>query len=113
MKIKIIGRVLKLGFPIAFQSMLVSFSFLTITAIVNSLGLIPSAGVGVAEKICGFIMLIPDAFSQSMSAFVAQNMGAKKPERAKKALFYSIGISLGVGLLVVLFLISKFVMTTH
>lgn len=66
--------------------LLVNISFLVILAIVNSLGLTASAGVGVAEKLCGFIMLVPSAFMQSMSAFVAQNIGAGKPERAKKAL---------------------------
>ena len=84
---KRMGSVFRLGLPIAFQDLLVSISFLAITAIVNSLGVIPSAGVGVAEKLCGFIMLVPSAFNQSMSAFVAQNMGAGKAERAKKALF--------------------------
>ncbi len=92
-----IGSVFLLGLPIAFQDLLVNISFLVINAIVNSLGVIPSAGVGVAEKLCGFIMLVPSAFGQSMSAFVAQNMGAGKPERAKKALFYGISASFAVG----------------
>ena len=38
--------------------------------------IVASAGVGVAERVCGFIMLVPSAFSQSLSAFVAQNIGA-------------------------------------
>jgi len=79
------------------QSLLVSISFLVILSIVNNLGLNPSAGVGVAEKVCAFIMLIPSAFMQSMSAFVAQNMGAKRPDRAQKALWYGIITSLCVG----------------
>ena len=94
---KRMGNVFRLGLPIAFQDLLVSVSFLAITAIVNSLGVIPSAGVGVAEKLCGFIMLVPSAFNQSMSAFVAQNIGAGKEQRARKALFCGIGLSLLVG----------------
>lgn len=89
-----IKGVVKLGAPIALQDALVSASFLVILAIVNSLGLIASAGVGVAEKVCAFIMLMPSAFSQAISAFVAQNIGAGEPQRAKKALFTGIGISL-------------------
>ncbi len=96
---KRIREVFRLGLPIALQDVLVGISFLAITAIVNSLGVIASAGVGVAEKLCGFIMLVPSAFNQSMTAFVAQNMGAKKPERAKKALQYGIAGSLVVGVL--------------
>ena len=90
----IIGKIFRLGAPIALQDLLVGISFLVILAIVNSLGLTESAGVGVAEKVCAFIMLVPSAFMQAMSAFVAQNRGAGKPERAVKALKYSIGVSL-------------------
>lgn len=94
---RIIGRILFLGAPIALQDLLVSISFLVILAIVNSLGLIASAGVGVAEKLCAFIMLVPSAYMQSMSAFVAQNIGAGQPKRAKTALFYGILSSLAAG----------------
>ena len=95
-----IKSILKLGTPIALQDLLVSISFLVIIAIVNELGLTESAGVGVAEKVCAFIMLIPSAFMQSISAFVAQNMGALKFDRAKKALWYGIASSLVVGIVI-------------
>ncbi len=95
-----IKAILRLGTPIALQDLLVSISFLVILAIVNDFGLAESAGVGVAEKVCAFIMLIPSAFMQSMSAFVAQNIGASKYDRAKKALWYGIASSLAVGLVV-------------
>ncbi len=82
---------------IALQELLVSLSFLVIFAIVNSLGLTQSAGVGVAEKICGFLMLVASAYMQSLSAFVAQNIGAKRSDRAKLALKYGILTSLAAG----------------
>ena len=94
-----IKRILRLGIPIALQDLLVSISFLAILAIVNSLGLTESAGVGVAEKMCGFVMLVPSAYMQSMSAFVAQNIGAGKPERARRALWCGIASSLAVGVI--------------
>ena len=96
-KFAYIKQMLKLGTPIAFQDLLVSVSFLVITAIVNNIGLIESAGIGVAEKMCGFLMLVSSAYMQSMSAFVAQNIGARKPERARKALLCGILSSLAVG----------------
>lgn len=92
-----IGQILKLGTPIALQDLLVSITFLVLTAIVNSLGLTASAGVGVADKLCGFLMLVASAYMQSMSAFVAQNIGAAKPERARKALLCGIASSLVAG----------------
>ena len=102
----VILQVTKLGLPIALQDLLVGISFLVLLAIVNSLGLIASAGVGVAEKVCAFIMLIPAAFMQAMAAFVAQNMGANRYDRAKKALLYAIGVS--AALAVVMFAVTFF-----
>lgn len=102
----LISRITRLGLPIATQDLLVGVSFLIIQAIVNALGVIPSAGVGVAEKVCAFIMLVPSAFMQSMSAFVAQNAGAGRFDRAEKALRYGILLSLAVG--TVMFWLSFF-----
>lgn len=90
------AKILKLGTPVALQDLLVSLSFIVLTAIINSMGLIASAGIGIAQKVCGFIMLVPSAFSQSMSSVVAQNYGAGKLDRAKKALSYGILSSLVV-----------------
>ena len=72
------------GAPIALQDLLVSISFLIILAIVNSMEVIASAGVGVAEKVCAFIMLISSAFMQSMSAFVAQTMAQVRLQEPEK-----------------------------
>ncbi len=93
----IVRQVVLFGAPVAFQELLVGISFLVIAAIVNDLGLTPSAGVGVAEKVCAFIMLIPSAFMQSLAAIVAQNYGAHKFERAYKTLGIAIGLSIVAG----------------
>jgi putative MATE family efflux protein len=92
-----VRQVLHYGVPIALGDLLVGISFLIILSIVNSLGLLVSAGVGVAEKVCGFIMLVPAAFSQSLAAFVAQNYGAQKLDRAHKGMHYAILSSVTMG----------------
>ena len=89
---------LRFGAPIALQDVLVSLSFLVILSIAHSLGLAASAGVGVAEKVCGFIMLTPAAFMQAMSAYVAQNHGAGKDDRAIRGLRIAIALSTAFGL---------------
>ncbi len=90
---------LKIGTPVALQELLVGLSFLVIQMIVNSIDVIASAGVGAAEKVCAILMLVPSAYMQSIAAFVAQNVGAGKHDRAKKALLYSILTSLAMGIL--------------
>ena len=97
---KLIWRELRLGTPIALQEFLVGVSFMVIQTVVNSIDVTASAGVGVAEKVCAFIMLVPSAFSQAMSAFVAQNIGAGYKDRALKALKYGILTSLSVAVVI-------------
>lgn len=103
----IIIKELELGTPIALQELLVGISFLVIQTVVNSIDVYASAGVGVAEKVCAFIMLVPSAFSQSMSAFVAQNIGAGLKQRAKSALVYGIMTSLGIAVIIASFTFFK------
>ena len=99
-------NIIRIGSPIALQDFLVSVSFLVLMAIVNKLGVTASAGIGVAQKVCAFIMLVPLAFMQSMAAFVAQNYGAGHTDRAVKALKSGIAVSLIFG--IVMFFVAFF-----
>ncbi|MFI3284495.1 MAG: MATE family efflux transporter, partial [Erysipelotrichaceae bacterium] len=94
-----IKNILSLGAPIAIQSGLVSVSFLAVTAILNTYGVIASAAVGIVAKITSLVMIVPQAFSQSISAFTAQNFGAKRMDRVNQGLKYSISISLVFGII--------------
>ena len=88
-------RIWKVGMPLA----LVNISFLVITAIVNTLGLVPSAAVGVVEKIIIFAMLPPTSFASAVAAMTARNLGAGKAERARRTLWFGIGYALVFGVL--------------
>lgn len=102
-KSNVTKQIIIFGLPIAIQDFLVSLSFLVLLAIVNTLGVTASAGVGVAEKVCAFLMLVPSAFMQSMSSFVAQNKGAGKVDRAIKGVKIAIGFSSLIGLVMFVF----------
>lgn len=95
----------KLGTPVAIQNILVSLSFLIITAIVNNIGLVESAAVGTAGRIGDFGLLGPIAFLSAISAMVAQNIGAGREDRAKATLKYGILFSLVFG--VVMFVLLQ------
>ena len=109
------SQIIKFGAPISIQGVLVNLSFLVIMMIGNSMGVVASAGMGVAQKLVGFIMLIPLSFSQAVSAFVAQNYGAKKYNRAKKVLLYSVTTSLACGIVMfyITLLYIEFLFTPH
>lgn len=99
-------KILNVGIPIAIQETMVQISFLVINSIINHMGLMPSAGYGVAQKITSFIMLVPSSVMQSVSAFVAQNIGAGKKDRAWNGFITAIVTGCSVG--IVIFLIGFF-----
>lgn len=99
-------KIVSIGVPIALQEATVQISFLVINSIANSMGTMPSAGYAVAQKIVTFIVLIPSSVMQTVSAFVAQNIGAGKKDRAKKGFITAMITGCCVG--VIIFLIGFF-----
>lgn len=80
-------NILKLGIPVALLRMANEISYLIILGFVNTLGVVASSGVGIAEKLVMFILLIPTAYMSAVSAFVAQNTGAGQYARARQTLW--------------------------
>ena len=96
----IIGDMLKIGVPIALQDGLIQIAFILITVIANRRGMTDAAAVGIVEKIIGFLFLVPSSMLSTVSALGAQNIGAGKPERARKTLGFAILFACGFGLCV-------------
>jgi len=95
---------LKIGIPTSVQNVTTSISFLFLTTLVNSLGVIASAAVGAVGKLNGFAILPAVAMSSSVSAMAAQNIGAGKIERAKKTMFAGMTIAISISAIVFLFI---------
>ena len=94
---QIIGKILKIGIPVAMQDGFIQIAFMVITVIANRRGLNDAAAVGIVEKIIGFLFLVPSSVLSAVSALGAQNIGAQKLERARKTLLYAIFIAAGFG----------------
>ena len=73
------GRILRIGVPIALQDGLIQIAFLFITVIANRRGLTDAAAVGIVEKIISFLFLVPSSMLSTVSALGAQCIGAGKP----------------------------------
>ena len=94
------GQIVRIGLPIALQDGLIQVAFIIITIIANRRGLSDAAAVGIVEKIISFLFLVPSSMLSAVSALGAQNIGAGKPERAVRTLYYSIGITVGFGVII-------------
>lgn len=93
---------LKLGLPSSVQQVVVSFSFLTLTALVNSLpnADIASACQGIGGKVNSFAILPSLAMSSAVSSMAGQNIGAGETARAKKTMMTGMGIAFAISSLV-------------
>ena len=95
----VMGKLLKIGVPIALQDGLIQIAFIVITVIANHRGLNDAAAVGIVEKVMSFLFLVPSSMLSTVSALGAQNIGARKPERAIQTLRYAVLLAVGFGLL--------------
>ncbi len=98
---------LNVGVPVALQEVLVMFSFIVLEGIINRFGLNASAAAGILDKIFLFATIPTNAFNASISAMVAQNIGANEKKRAMRCLWY--GSLLSELFAVVFFLLGLFI----
>ena len=101
----VVSTIFKIGVPVFFQNTFIQVAFMTVTVFVNMRGLYDAAAVGIVEKMIGVVFLIPSSMLSTVSALAAQNMGAGKPDRAKKILRYSSYICVVLGILTSVFTI--------
>ena len=93
---------LRVGIPTALQETLTSISLLVMESIINSMGYVASAAVGVCNRIFNVAIVPGLAFAAAISAMVAQNTGAGEYARGRKCL--RVGLVLTVGVTAVIFL---------
>ena len=98
---------LKVGIPISIQNVITNFSFLVLTTIANGMGVSASAAVGIVGKYNGFAILPAIAVGSSVSAMVAQNMGAGMTDRAKKT--FHTGFALAFSFSLAVFILTQLI----
>lgn len=79
-----VRRIARVGVPSMIQQSIVSFSMLAMQGLVNSYGSTFIAGYTAATKIDTLAMMPNMNFSNAMSSYTAQNIGAGKPERVQE-----------------------------
>lgn len=76
-----IARIARIGVPSMIQQSIVSLSMMFMQGLVNSFGKVFVAGYTAATKIDSLAMMPNMNFSNAMSSYTAQNMGAGRQER--------------------------------
>lgn len=89
-----VGAIVKMGLPIALQSMSGTAFHLMIQRLVNSFGEAMTASYAVVSRVEGMMNLPASALYQTLPTYTAQNMGAGKPERIRAGLRHAVAMSL-------------------
>ena len=85
--------IIRFGLPSGVQNSVIAFANLVVQTNINSFGKAAMAGCGSYSKIEGFAFLPVTCFSQALSTFVGQNLGAKKYDRVKQGVAFGVACS--------------------
>lgn len=87
------------GIPISFQELMIRISFLYLMTVMNNCGVYAAAVVGISSKYDVFAMLSGTSVANALAAITAHNIGAGKPERARRSLWYGLSFAMFAALL--------------
>ena len=82
--------IIRFGLPSAVQNSVIAFANVVVQTNINSFGAEAMAGCGAYAKLEGFAFLPVMSFSQALSTFTGQNLGAKQHDRVKKGVGFGI-----------------------
>ena len=85
--------IVKYGLPSGVQNSVIAFANVVVQSNINSFGKSAMAGCGSYSKLEGFAFLPVTCFTQALSTFVGQNLGAKQHDRVKKGVRFGIACS--------------------
>ena len=88
-----VAQIARIGLPTALGSSVMQFGFLIMSRTVLTYGKEAMAAYGIGNKINGLISMPSNAMGSATATITALNMGAEKPERARKGCRLSILIS--------------------
>lgn len=81
---RILSQILKLGLPSGVQNSVIAIANVVVQSNINAFGHNAMAGCGSYSKVEGFVFLPITALTMAITTFVGQNLGANKPERARR-----------------------------
>jgi putative MATE family efflux protein len=96
---------IRIGLPTGIQQTLVAIGGLALMGIVNTFGTNVLAGYSVASRLDSLALVPAMSFSQALSTFVGQNIGAKKIERIRTGLISTIKMSGIVTIVTTIFIV--------
>ncbi len=96
---------IRIGLPTGIQQTFVALGNLALMGIVNTFGTNVIAGFSVASRLDSLAMVPAMSFSQALSTFVGQNIGARKIERIRTGLISTVKMAGSVTIITTAFIV--------
>lgn len=97
----ILKRLARIGFPAMLNSFLLNLGFYLINSETQKYGPVVLNGQGIASNISAVCFNLPGAFSAAVTTMVSMNIGAGKPEKAKRSCLAGCVISAATAVVVI------------
>ena len=94
----VLKQLLDIGLPAAGENLLMRLSFLAYTRAISSLGTVAYAAYLIAQRVESLNTMPAMGFSVAAMTLAGQSLGARQPNRARRAVFSSVRIALGISL---------------
>ena len=91
---EICKKLLKLGYPIAFQNTVIFIGGMIVQSVINSFGVIFIAGFTATNKLYGILESAAISYGYAMTTYAGQNLGAGNTKRIRKGVSAAIIIAL-------------------
>lgn len=89
--------ILKLGIPMSATGLFISVTQVFMQGFINACGEVASAAYNVADKVLTLEGVFSTSIHQAGGTIVAQNMGARKPERVRQLVWSALLVSVPIG----------------
>ena len=99
---EMIGKIVRVGLPMALQSAVVSFSNVFVQSYINHFGVAAMAGWSAYGKVDKFCLLPIQSLSLGLMTFVGQNYGAKRYDRIRKGIRTGLTMCFGIAICMII-----------
>lgn len=89
----ICGKLLNLGYPVAFQNTVIFVGGMIVQSVVNKFGVIFIAGFTATNKLYGILEVAATSYGHSMTTYAGQNLGAGNTRRIRQGVRSALVIS--------------------
>lgn len=103
---RLCGKLLWLGFPMAFQNCIIAVGGMIIQSVVNGFGVVFIAGYTATNKLYGILEIAATSYGYAMITYVGQNLGAGKSRRIRQGMRAAVGIALVTSVVIATFTLS-------